>query len=120
MILVWVALGGALGACARYGTAVGVHHLIGGGWPIATLAMNVLGSVGIGALFVLLEREAVHELVRPLLLVGFLGGFTTFSTFSLEMLNMVERGAWGLAAGYALISVLSCFAGVLIGAAMMR
>ena len=117
----WVALGGSLGAVARYGAGELMKaHYSESAWPIATLSVNVLGSLGIGIVFVLLERHCVHEAARLVLLVGFLGGFTTFSTFSLELLLMMERGEWALSVGYAFISLISCFAGVYFGAQFAR
>jgi CrcB protein len=119
--LLWVAIGGSLGAVARYGSGQLVKALYPHThWPIATLSVNVLGSLAIGAVFVLLERHNVHEAARLVLMVGFLGGFTTFSTFSLELLLMMERGEWGLSMVYALISLMSCFAGVFLGAQFAR
>ena len=117
----WVALGGSLGAIARYGAGELIRaYYSESTWPIATLSVNVLGSLGIGIVFVLLERHCVHEALRLVLLVGFLGGFTTFSTFSLELLLMMERGEWTLSVGYAFISLISCFAGVYLGAQFAR
>lgn len=120
MILIWVALGGALGACARYLAGLGIHSFLGSSWPVATLTVNLLGSIGIGAVFILLEKGQLHEIARPLLLVGFLGGFTTFSTFSLELLVLVERGSWGGALTYAATAVMACFVGVFIGTLIAR
>ncbi|MDG1066434.1 MAG: fluoride efflux transporter CrcB [Luminiphilus sp.] len=119
--ILWVALGGSLGAVARYGAGQLIKAVYpDASWPIATLSVNVLGSLGIGLVFVLLERHCVHEAARLVLLVGFLGGFTTFSTFSLELLLMMERGEWVLSLGYAFISLASCFAGVYFGAQLAR
>ena len=117
----WVALGGSLGAVARYGAGELIRsNYSESAWPIATLSVNVVGSLGIGIVFVLLERHCVHEAARLVLLVGFLGGFTTFSTFSLELLLMMERGEWALSVAYAFISLISCFAGVYFGAQFAR
>ncbi len=119
--LFWVALGGSLGAVARYGAGQLIRSTLPYiSWPVATLTVNVLGSLGIGIIFILLERHHVHDAARLVLLVGFLGGFTTFSTFSLELLLMMERGDWALAMGYAFVSLVSCFAGVYFGAQLAR
>lgn len=119
--LLWVALGGSLGAVARYGFGQLIRNTLPYiSWPIATLTVNILGSLGIGMIYILLERHHVHDAARLVLLVGFLGGFTTFSTFSLELLLMMERGDWTLAIGYAFASLCSCFAGVYLGAQFAR
>ena len=98
--------GGALGAALRYA----LHRAVGvsaDGWPWPTFAANLLGGLAMGILAAWLIRTGESgEPVRLLLGVGVLGGFTTFSAFSLEMARMVERGAVGMAAGYALASVL--------------
>tara|TARA_B110000503_G_C6896667_1_gene309014 strand:- start:141 stop:518 length:378 start_codon:yes stop_codon:yes gene_type:complete len=110
-----VASGGACGAMARYSTGILVRSYVADNWPLATLLVNVLGSFGIGIVFVLLERSMVHHDLRSFLVVGFFGAFTTFSTFSLELLHMIERGEGVYAAGYASLSVLACLVGVMIG-----
>ncbi len=121
LTLAWVALGGAVGSVARYGVGVLVKTLLPGHtWPVATFGVNLLGAFAIGVLFVLLERQMVPEFARYLLVVGLLGGFTTFSTFSLELMHLASRGAWGHALGYALLSVLSCLLGAVAGAQLVR
>jgi CrcB protein len=92
--LLAVATGGALGALLRYGVSLGVHGLLGRGFPYGTLTVNVSGSLALGLLYVLLlERSALGPEWRLGLLVGLLGAFTTFSTFALESLLLVEEGA---------------------------
>ena len=87
-----IALGGAAGSVLRYWTSLGAHHLFGRGFPYGTLAVNVLGSLAIGLFYVLLvERSSLGIEWRAALLTGFLGGFTTFSAFSLETLMLVEQ-----------------------------
>lgn len=103
-----VALGGALGSMARYGSVRALTPL--GAWlPYGTLAVNVLGSFVAGLLYVVLtERTAAGEPWRALVMVGFLGGFTTFSAFSLETLRLVETGALLPALWNVLLTVLVC------------
>lgn len=118
-----VALGGALGAVGRYQLGRAITQLVGPGalFPWATLAANVLGCLAMGAVFGWLARSGYSsEALRLLLGVGLLGGFTTFSAFSLEMLLLIQRGAAGLAVGYAGISVLAGLAALYIGLVIMR
>jgi CrcB protein len=109
----WVALGGAAGACARFG----VSRAWGGrdGFPWATFAVNVAGSLALGALLATLPPGS--ERMRAGLAVGFCGGFTTFSTFSHETLVLLQRGSPAPALAYAAGSVV---AGVLAAWAGMR
>ncbi len=98
--LLFIALGGASGAVARYLLANWVHGLWEGRWPVGTLLVNVVGSFGMGIIFVLIERHVIHPDWRWVLMVGFLGAFTTFSTFSLEAVAMMESGHMAHAMGY--------------------
>ena len=104
--LLFIALGGASGAVARYLLSNWVHGLWEGHWPVGTLLVNVVGSFGMGILFVLIERHVIHPDWRWVLMVGFLGAFTTFSTFSLEAVGMLESGHLAHAAGYICASAL--------------
>lgn len=106
--LVFIALGGAGGAVSRYLLANWVHSLWEGHWPMGTLLVNVIGSAAIGVLFVLLEKSLIHPDWRGVLMVGFLGAFTTFSTFSLETISLWEAGQLGHAIGYMLASAVLC------------
>lgn len=100
-----VAVGGALGASLRYGANIGIQRLAGSGFPWHTLAINVAGSALMGALMVLLaQRGQMH--LAPLLMTGVLGGFTTFSAFSMETLLLIQRGQTAAAAAYVAGSVL--------------
>lgn len=113
--------GGAIGAAARFGLARAIPHAQAG-WPWPTFIANVLGGLLMGLLAAYVLRSgAVSENVRLFAGVGVLGGFTTFSAFSLEMAQMVERGELALAGGYALASVLvallTLFAGLALGRA---
>ena len=104
-----VAIGGALGSVLRYLTI----SLVGG--PMATFAVNVLGSLVIGILFVALSPR-----LSPLLMTGVLGGFTTFSAFSLDALRLYEGGQMPQAMLYVAGSVISSLAAVALGAALAR
>ena len=106
--LVFIALGGAGGAVGRYLLSNRVHSLREGHWPMGTLLVNILGSTAIGVVFVLLEKSHIHPDWRGVLVVGFLGAFTTFSTFSLETISLWESGHAVHALGYMLTSAVAC------------
>jgi len=106
--LLLIALGGAGGAVARYLLATQVHGLWSGLWPLGTLLVNVCGSLCIGVVFVLLERLILHPDWRSVLMVGFLGAFTTFSTFALETVGLFQSGHAQQALLYALASTVAC------------
>jgi CrcB protein len=115
-----IAGGGALGALGRFWVSTGVYRLMGSDFPWGTLAVNTLGSFLMGLLFVLyLERFAAGPEIRAAILIGFLGAFTTFSTFSMETLALIEEGFLGRAFLNIWVSVLTCllacWAGVLLG-----
>lgn len=116
-----VALGGALGAVSRYWLMLWIGSLAGTRFPWGTAVVNVLGSVVIGVLYVLIsERMLLSEQWRGLLVVGYLGAFTTFSTFSLDTLLLLQDGRWLPALGYVAGSVLLCLAGAWLGMLLMR
>jgi CrcB protein len=107
--LLFIALGGASGAVARYLLAGWAHRLWEGHFPVGTLLVNILGSFTIGIVYVLLvEKQLIHQDWRGVLMVGFLGAFTTFSTFSLETINLLEAGHLSQAVGYMLASAVLC------------
>lgn len=115
-----IAAGGAVGAVMRYWVSTGIYLLLGRGFPYGTLAVNVLGSMAMGFLYILfLERMNVSPEWRAALLVGFLGAFTTFSTFSIETLNLIEQADYMKAGLNMLVSVvaclLACWVGLIIG-----
>jgi CrcB protein len=115
--LLFVALGGAFGAVSRHLLAHWVHGLWEGPVPWGTLLVNTVGSFAIGVLFVLIvEKELLHADWRGVLMVGFLGAFTTFSTFSLETIALIEAGRVGIAMAYMLGSAVVCV--VVAGLAM--
>ena len=114
---------GAVGAVARFLVSTGVYRLFGRDFPWGTLAVNVFGSFGMGLLFVLLlERSLIGPEARAAILVGFLGSFTTFSTFSLETLTLVEQGEMLRAllnvAASLLLCVGACWAGIIAARAL--
>jgi CrcB protein len=118
--LIAIAVGGAAGALFRFWVSSGVYHLLGRGFPFGTLAVNVLGSLVMGFLYVLfLERMSASPELRAALLIGFLGAFTTFSTFSIETLNLLEQAELVKAGLNMLLSVgaciLACWFGLIIG-----
>ncbi|MEN8167382.1 MAG: fluoride efflux transporter CrcB [Pseudomonadota bacterium] len=118
--LIAIAAGGAAGALFRFWVSSGVYSLLGRSFPFGTLAVNVLGSLVMGFLYVLLlDRMAVAPEIRAALLVGFLGAFTTFSTFSIETLNLIEQADFMKAGLNMLVSVIACVSacwfGVLLG-----
>lgn len=116
-----VALGGALGACARYGVAHFALRFLGPGYPYGTLIVNIAGSFLMGMLieFMALRWSPSPEL-RVFLVTGFLGAFTTFSTFSLDVAIQLQRGAYLTAGSYIALSVLLSIAGLFAGLHIMR
>ena len=116
-----IAIGGTLGCWARYFMTNLVQALAGRDFPYATLSINVLGSFLMGFLFVAtLDRLMISPYVRLGVLTGFLGGFTTFSTFAMETLLLAEGGESGKAAAYVVLSVLLGIAAALGGAYIAR
>jgi CrcB protein len=117
MNLLFVALGGALGAMARYLVGVQSLRAFGSGWPHGTLIVNVVGGLFMGALAGWLAHKggADQERWRLLLGVGVLGGFTTFSAYSLELALMIERREYLPAASYAAASTLLAVAALFVG-----
>lgn len=112
-----VALGGAIGASARYMTGIAAAHLLGKEFPWGTLIVNIVGSFLMGAIVVALLHLNGNRFA-PLLMTGLLGGFTTFSAFSLDAVTLYERGDVALAMFYVgasvLLSVAALFAGLTV------
>lgn len=116
-----IALGGATGALGRWLMSTGVHRLLGRDFPWGTLAVNVAGSFVMGLLAALLvERLALGPAWRAGLLVGFLGAFTTFSTFALETVELFEEGLGVRALGNVVASVTLCVLAVIAGMQLAR
>jgi len=113
--VLYVALGGAIGAAGRYLAGLGMIRLLGHHpFPVAVLTVNVVGSFLMGAFVVLAAQRGLTHL-SPFVMTGILGGFTTFSAFSLETVNMLERGAFGYAALYVSMSVILSVTGLFLG-----
>ena len=107
--LLAIAGGGAIGAVLRYWMSSGVYLLTGRAFPYGTLLVNVLGSLLMGFLYIwLIERTVGGTALRAFLLIGLLGAFTTFSTFSMETLNLLEAGHIARAVLNTLLSVVLC------------
>ena len=116
-----IGLGGAIGSLLRYWLSGWVQSFAGRGFPYGTLAVNVLGCLAMGFLFVLLvERASDNPVLRAGLLIGVLGGFTTFSSFSIETFSLIEQGAWFQASANALASVVVCIGATWIGVILAR
>lgn len=120
--LLLVAAGGAIGAVARYLTGTQTLRLFGSGWPLGTLAVNLIGGLAMGVLVsaLALRGGADQERWRLLLGVGVLGGFTTFSAFSLEVAMMIERREWASAFAYSTLSVVASVAALFAGMMLVR
>lgn len=108
MTLAWIALGGAIGSVLRYVLGGAVQRFSARGFPIGTLAVNVIGCLIIGMLMQRLLNDQPHPVARAFLVVGFCGGFTTFSTFSSETIGLMLGGEMGRATIYVLLSVALC------------
>ena len=117
-----VGIGGALGAMARYGFSGVIARLWPMGFPLATLLINVIGSIAMGLLVGLLARflPPWQEDARLFVAVGILGGFTTFSAFSLDTVLLLERGELLQAGAYVLLSVVLCLIGLYLGLLVTR
>lgn len=119
--LIFIAVGGAVGAVLRYGASVSIYSLLGRGFPYGTLFVNVSGSLLMGLLSVImLERFDLGPEWRAAVLVGVLGSFTTFSTFSIETLNLLEQGELWRAMANIVLSVLVCLTAVWLGVLIGR
>ena len=119
--LLLIAVGGAFGAVFRYGASISVYSLLGRGFPYGTLFVNVTGSLLMGVLSILfLERYSIDPEWRAAILVGLLGSFTTFSTFSMETLALLEQGDIARASLNVVLSVGVCLLAVWMGVIIGR
>jgi len=121
MTFVYLAIFAIIGAFARYGQTIVVQNVMGRAFPFATLSINVLGSFLMGFLFfATLERINISPELRTGMLTGGLGAYTTFSTFSLETLNLIENGEMVKAGLYVGGSVVLSIAAAILGAYLSR
>jgi CrcB protein len=120
-LIVAIAAGGAMGAVSRHYVGVFALKWLGAGFPFGTLTVNIVGSFLMGMLITLMALKwNVGNELRAFLTVGLLGGFTTFSAFSLDFATLVERGESLIAAGYVAASVVLALAGIFVGMHLVR
>ncbi|MEX2465512.1 MAG: fluoride efflux transporter CrcB [Gemmatimonadota bacterium] len=117
MTLVAIAVGGALGAVSRYLAGGWVQGIAGGDFPWGTWTVNLVGSLALGFMMIWLHHTLASTELRHFVVMGFLGSFTTFSTFSLETVEMLQEGLWLRAGLYSLGSVALGLLAVVAGAA---
>lgn len=120
-LTLWIALGGAIGAVLRHGLNIGIAKVAGSDFPWHTMLINITGSFVMGLLVTLMAlRWNVSNEIRAFLTTGILGGYTTFSAFSLDFALLVERKAYGLASAYVLGSVVVSLVAIFLGMALAR
>src|SRR5512132_1110423 len=120
MIYLLIALGGAVGSLLRYLLGGVVQRMSASGFPIGTMFVNISGCFLIGILLRQFLNMQLSPELRALLIVGFCGGFTTFSTFSAETVGLIEGGEYTRAAGYVILSVTLCLVATLAGMTAVR
>jgi len=120
MIFLLIAVGGAAGSLLRYLIGGAVQRMSAGGFPVGTMFVNVSGCFLIGILLRQFLNMQVSPEMRALLIVGFCGGFTTFSTFSAETLGLIEGGEYGRATSYVILSLVLCLAATFMGMTAMK
>ena len=125
MEYVWVGVGGFAGANVRYVLGAWIGNRLGAGFPYGTFFINLSGSLLIGVILTLLtEQLVVDPLWRRLIVIGFLGGYTTFSSYSYEALALIEQGSWNRALSYVIASnilgLFACYLGIIMARAIER
>ena len=115
-----IALGGAIGSLGRYLVTISMVRFPPHWIPLGTVSVNVIGSFIIGLVWVYLQQRSESEFLRLFVVVGLLGGFTTFSTFSLETVYFLSESEWLRAIGNILMNLLSCLLATVIGIALGR
>ena len=115
MTLVIIALGGAVGSVSRYLLGAVVQRAFHAGFPLGTLAVNVIGCLLVGALTRYFLHSQTELQLRAGLIIGLCGGFTTFSAFSIETIGLIQGGEWVKAAGYVAISLIGCLGATAAG-----
>jgi CrcB protein len=120
MILLLIAIGGAAGSVLRYLIGGRVQHFAPHGFPVGTLFVNVVGCFLIGIFVRQFMNIQTHNYLRALLMVGFCGGFTTFSAFSMETVGLIEGGEYPRAMAYITLSVLLCLIATFAGMSVVR
>ncbi len=121
MMILAIAVGGAVGSVCRYLLGLAIQNRIGGDFPIGTLLINISGSLVLGFLlrYALMSAE-ISPITRALLTTGFCGGYTTFSTFSYETVALIEDGWYGRAGAYVVLSVVVSLLGTFLGLQLAR
>lgn len=116
MTLIWIAMGGALGAVSRYLVGLAVMQWMAKPFPYGTLSVNLIGSLAIGIAYVLLvQNQWGSGHYKALAMVGFLGAFTTFSTFSLDSIGLIQQERWLAFLSYVGVSLLGCLSATAVG-----
>ncbi|MDB2331560.1 fluoride efflux transporter CrcB [Alteromonas sp.] len=121
LLYCYIALGGAIGACLRYFCTTTIDSLFGKNMPFGTLTVNIVGSFALACLYGLIERHDISDSpYRALLGVGLLGAFTTFSTFSIETLTLLENGLWHKALANVFLNVGACLLAAWLAIELMK